>query len=167
MVVSPERLTKLFALVALAGLLWPATAAAQNDDVVFSAYVEPNVLFIMDNSSSMTEIVWHPDFDPDAIYACEIFVRDKGYLFASDTKMTPPAPCVDREILVDKGMSADTIYRGKYLNWLLSPAADAAYPDIASGSNGTPSSCNGGNDFAKYQRSKFSAAAPCSASITA
>ncbi len=62
--------------LALAGLLALGAAlpaAAQDDTALFSAAVPPNVLLMIDNSGSMNEVMWHPDFVQSVAGACPIF----------------------------------------------------------------------------------------------
>ena len=86
----PNRRLLLALLVALAGLGWlrPAPAAAQSDTALFSTFVQPNVLLMLDTSLSMNEIVWHPDFDPTATYSCADFIPDMIYVTNNDVTIT-------------------------------------------------------------------------------
>jgi type IV pilus assembly protein PilY1 len=154
----PNRRLLLALLVALAGLGWlrPAPAAAQSDTALFSTFVQPNVLLMLDTSLSMNEIVWHPDFDPTATYSCADFDPDTIYIVSSDVTIT--ACTRTRTVFEDNKITEDTRWRGSYLNWYFSPEADAAYAEIQQGSNGTPSSCTGGANYAKYKRAKIEAA---------
>ena len=137
------------------GLAVPRPAAAQDDVVLFSASVEPNVLIAIDNGWSMSEIVWHEDFDPDAVYPCAAFAPNALLEINNDTTMTA---CGRTHTLpADKKISPKTRYRGKYLNWLFSPQSDAAWLQIPLGNNGSPTSCVGGAAFGKYKRSRFTA----------
>lgn len=156
MSISLKRTGAVAWVAALAILLAPAAASAQSDIVLFSTNVQPNVLLILDNSFSMEEIVWHPMFDPDAVYACTDYDPDELVLFTNDTTMDKCGKT--RTIYTDNKITGQTRYRGKYLNWLFSPASDTYDAEISAGSNGTPSSCTGGANFAKYQRTKITAA---------
>ncbi len=45
--------------------LVPSQSARTDDDTaLFSVNVPPNVMIVIDNSGSMNEMVWHPDFNP-------------------------------------------------------------------------------------------------------
>jgi hypothetical protein len=46
----------------LAGLLLAASAVAGDDTEMFRANVAPNIMIIADNSGSMQNVVWHPDY---------------------------------------------------------------------------------------------------------
>ena len=73
---------------ALLALVAPSAAIAQDDIVLFSTNVQPNVLMILDNSFSMEEIVWHPAFDPNATYPCAAYQPEEIVLFNIDTTTT-------------------------------------------------------------------------------
>jgi type IV pilus assembly protein PilY1 len=140
------------------GLLIAGPATPLVDDVVlFSASVTPNVLVVIDNSGSMNHIVWHEDFDPAAVPSCNHWDNDLEYAFGNDQKDVT-ACTRTRDIFADKDMNEDTRYTGRYLNWLFSPEADAAYLEIDQDGNGFPSSCVGGNAFAKYKRARITTA---------
>ncbi len=51
-----------------------------------------------------------------------------------------------------------TRYEGAYLNWLFSTEADASWTDISSNTNGVPSVCIGGANYAKYKRTRMNTA---------
>ncbi len=51
------------------GILFAGSTEVRADDTaLFTTSVPPNVLFIFDNSGSMNNIVWHPEFEAGAIY---------------------------------------------------------------------------------------------------
>ena len=148
----------VLAVGASLGLLIAAPATALVDDtVLFSTNVTPNVLIIMDNSGSMNHIVWHEDFDPNVVPTCANWVNDETYFYNSDTNTTA---CGRTHTVYRDGdvLPESTRYSGRYLNWLFSPAADAAWPEINQNGNGFPSSCVGGAAYAKYKRARISAA---------
>lgn len=153
---KPRASRFLVALAACAALVSARGSLAQDDTVLFSTNVAPNVLMILDNSGSMNEIVWHPSFDPNATYSCANWSPTDTIFISGNTSVT--ACGRTRTLYHDNKTGFDTRYRGNYLNWLFSPAADAAYAEIQQGSNGFPSSCVGGAAYAKYQRSRFTAA---------
>jgi type IV pilus assembly protein PilY1 len=146
----------LAALIALPALGIGSQAQAQSDVALISTYVQPNVLLILDNSLSMRQIIWHPDFDRTKTYGCEYYDPDDIIYLSNDTTLTRCGK--ERKIYTDGAINGDTYFSGRYLNWLFSDDADLAYLDIAAGSNGTPSSCTGGNNFALYQRSRITTA---------
>jgi type IV pilus assembly protein PilY1 len=148
----------VLALGVTLGLLIAGDATSLIDDVVlFSTSVTPNVLVVIDNSGSMNHIVWHEDFDPTAVPSCNNWDNDLVYSFGNDQKDVT-ACTRTRDIFTDKDMNEDTRYTGRYLNWLFSPEADAAYLEIDQDANGFPSSCVGGNAFAKYKRARITTA---------
>ena len=72
----------VLAVGAALGLLIAAPATALVDDtVLFSTNVTPNVLIIMDNSGSMNNIVWHEDFDPNAVPTSANWVNEATYYY--------------------------------------------------------------------------------------
>jgi type IV pilus assembly protein PilY1 len=140
------------------GLLIAGPATPLVDDVVlFSTSVTPNVLILIDDSGSMNHIVWHQDFDSAAVPSCNHWDNDANYAFGN-TQKDVTACTRTRDIFTDKDINEDTRYTGRYLNWLFSPEADAAYLEIDQDGNGFPSSCVGGNAFAKYKRARITTA---------
>ncbi|MHC4447468.1 MAG: pilus assembly protein, partial [Planctomycetota bacterium] len=144
----------LLALTALL-MLMPGRVGHSDDSILFSTNAPPNVLLILDNSFSMQHIVWHPSFDPNAPTTCNDFIDTADYVIAKETDLTA---CGRTRTLFHDNNNPDTIYWGKYLNWLFSPEADAFYLDIEKTSNGFPSSCTGGSAFPAYQRSRLTTA---------
>jgi type IV pilus assembly protein PilY1 len=63
---SEIRHTLLAAFVL--ALLLPANAGTAGDSDLFSTRVAPNVVFLMDTSGSMNNVVWHPAYRPDVVY---------------------------------------------------------------------------------------------------
>ncbi|HVP30499.1 MAG TPA: PilC/PilY family type IV pilus protein [Myxococcota bacterium] len=62
------------ALCALAAVVGPANVRGADDTAIFSTSVPPNVLLMIDNSGSMNEIMWHPNFSPGPpASTCSIF----------------------------------------------------------------------------------------------
>jgi type IV pilus assembly protein PilY1 len=161
------------ALLAL-GLLLPATTGEADDSDLFTTVsVDPNVLVLIDNSASMNHIIWHPSFDANTTYDCNLtthpsaptqaFDPNTTYLFTADVTVTVCNRT--RTIFHDNKASQDpfdnkryTRYDGRYLNWLFSSQADTAYTEISANNNGFPSSCVGGTSFAKYQRTRMNVA---------
>ena len=58
------------ALAVCAALLASSAGRAEDDTALFAVNGPPNVLLVVDNSGSMNNMVWHPDFDPEATYSC-------------------------------------------------------------------------------------------------
>lgn len=72
--IAHSRLARIApALLGLAALALGAPAAAQDDTALFSTAVPPNVMLMVDNSGSMNEVMWHPDFEPELPTGCPIF----------------------------------------------------------------------------------------------
>ncbi len=63
---SVVRLAGCVALIAALGLA--AGEALADDTALFSTRVPPNVMIVLDNSGSMSNVVWHPAFRIDAAY---------------------------------------------------------------------------------------------------
>ena len=156
-----QRITRFaVAFAATATLLLSPTAGA-DDTTLFSAIVPPNVLLMVDNSGSMSNLVWHPLYDPNATYCNaydESFVYswDEGDFLTGDpcgtgTSRSIPAP--DEEW--------DWYVPGHYLNFLFDSASDGVIADIQSQTNGSYSACltaegNGGT-YGRYVRSRIQA----------
>ncbi|MDH3686695.1 MAG: hypothetical protein OEP95_10735, partial [Myxococcales bacterium] len=146
-------------VVAALAFLWPATAGMADDTVLFSTYVQPNVLLILDSSGSMNNMVWHPDFDPTVTPTCTAFSNSSNYFYT--TTQTNRTHCSNtRHIYVDPDVSpgASTRYTGRYLNWLFSDAADSAWAEIQLTNNGLSSLCTGGANYSLYRRARITAA---------
>ena len=156
-----RRIT-LAALV-LVGLLGLPNAAevSADDTALFSANVPPNVMVLIDNSSSMRNLVWHPAFDPSATPTCGNWnntgdVRRNSDLLGAGTSSST---CTTINLRADPALgTADTTFDGRYLNWLASPEADPYRADIDAATNGTVSTCVGGGSYDKYRRSRITAA---------
>jgi type IV pilus assembly protein PilY1 len=154
-------------LVLAAGLPGAAGAAlgGTDDTALFTTNVAPNVLIVQDNSGSMNNIVWHPDFDPTATYSCN--PGTGGYTSQQFyTSNTSGSKCgTTRNYYVDPltvSAGNPTRYDPRYLNWLHSlPDGDPRLADIASTNNGTYSAClqaQGYTTYSKYRRSRITAA---------
>jgi type IV pilus assembly protein PilY1 len=129
------RNAALIALATLASLLLGATtnpAAAVECDVpliVQQSSVPANVLIIMDDSGSMNEAMFHPDFRPGTVYAGKFKTNTMYYISTTGLKSpasfnaswanTPTA----RLVTGVNGMEGR--YIGNYLNWIYYTATDA------------------------------------------
>ena len=60
--------TLAIGIIAMAILFAGSTEVRADDTALFTTSVPPNVLFIFDNSGSINNIVWHPEFEPGALY---------------------------------------------------------------------------------------------------
>lgn len=81
-----EPARALLALLTALGMVyapvWTPRAGAQEGDDIFLLTVAaaPNVVLLLDNSTSMNHIEWHPAFDPDAgSYGCSDFDNTRVY----------------------------------------------------------------------------------------
>jgi len=147
--------------VSLGLVIVPPAGSVIDDTVLFSTNVTPNVLLVVDNSGSMSYIVWHEDYDPNVASTCSHWAdNDTEFLNSDQTiDLTWEAGCGRKRTLYhDIKIGPATRYGGHYLNWLFSPAADAAYAEIGQDNNGVPSTCTGDALFPKYKRSRMSAA---------
>ena len=88
-----------------------------------------NVLFVLDSSGSMNEIVYHNDFDRDVVWpggldpATLYTVKQDGLYSPYDfDKLLPNTPEL---FLVNSDNAAAGLYLGNYLNWLFFNATDA------------------------------------------
>lgn len=162
-------LARLVALCALAALAAPGTPSA-DDTAVFSTSVPPNVLLVIDNSGSMNEIITHPAYvagGPFAYPLCNDTYVNSDQTVTSNT--TPASSGVDgpgcvrtsRVVYHDSNLTAlgnATRWPSAYLKWYFSQNASAYIADINSDTNGTYSGCFATGTFAKYKRSRLSAA---------
>jgi Tfp pilus tip-associated adhesin PilY1 len=76
------KTTLLASCALLAGLMLPAGSAVGDDTQLFQVNVAPNVMFIVDNSWSMNNVVWHPAYHPNAVYDpanCSTDPNDPNY----------------------------------------------------------------------------------------
>jgi len=148
----------LAALVALC--LLPGTAGVADDTALFTAVVPPNVMLMIDNSGSMNNLVWHPDFDPSVDPSCAQWNNDTTYSFTGNLTMT--ACGNTRTLFSDTLIDNRTRIDGRYLNWFFSDESDAFVSDIYNLNNGTHSSCLVGlgypTTYTKYRRSRVTAA---------
>lgn len=81
-----------------------------------------NVLFVLDSSGSMNEILYHLDFDPTVVYAGPFElttlygVKQDGFFAPSDFEsVLEDTPLI---YLVNSDNSYEGLYMGNYLNWL-------------------------------------------------
>ena len=155
-----RQLGLLAAIAAIAALAAPP-ARAQDDTDLFTTSVPPNVLLLMDNSGSMNQIVWHPDFDPTATYSCSAYTSAL-FLSSTDTRTqcgTTRTYYVDPEVpAAGNSMRFDP----RYLNWMHSlPNGDPRLAELAATTNGTYSPClqaQGYTTYSRYRRARVTAA---------
>ncbi len=118
----------------LAGLLPAAAAAQAGCEVplfVQQGSIDANVMILFDNSGSMNEAVFHPDYDPSIAWAGPFAQATSYYISTTGTyrpntipgrpaaanQNTPNAPLVRSD-------GQQGRYRGRYLNWIFFHATD-------------------------------------------
>jgi type IV pilus assembly protein PilY1 len=142
------------------GMLMPQTSFSAGDADLFTASVAPNVVLVVDNSGSMSQIVWHPEFDPSVTPTCRNWNDDQTYYFYSQTTITECGNT--RTIYPDTIAGGWTWMSGQYMNWMFSDEADDYVTEIASTNNGSRSACLIGEGYpatySKYRRSRITAA---------
>ena len=112
---------RIAGIVSLLGLLFgtsTATAQTEDDIFLFTSSVAPNVMIQLDNSVSMNHIVWHPSFDPLGVYDCADFDPTLDYRISSTGDETHCGRT--RKLYGDAASVGDTLYDGRYLNWIFS-----------------------------------------------
>jgi len=130
-------------LLARAGAA-PASAqsfAGELPRVVQQGSIDANVMVLFDNSGSMNEAMYHPDYDPEVTWP-GAFVENNTYYINSDgnygprnvpgrpsgaNTYTPTAPLI-------RSYNQQGRYRGNYLNWIFYTATDeqrATLPQLA------------------------------------
>jgi type IV pilus assembly protein PilY1 len=155
------RIFRLLGAIALVTALAAAPVRAQDDTDLFTVAVPPNVLLLMDNSGSMNNIVWHPDFDPNANYSCTYYTTQLN----RTTDLTSTRCGTTRTYYVDPLVIAagnSMRFDPRYLNWMHSlPNGDPRLAELASTNNGTYTAClqaQGYTTYSKYRRARVSAA---------
>jgi type IV pilus assembly protein PilY1 len=147
----------------VAAFLVPSQSARTEDDTaLFSVNVPPNVMIIIDNSGSMNELVWHPDFNPATTYSCTGFTADQSFNSASKTwTMCSKTRTLYSDPQVTTAGQLTRVSK-EYLNWIFSlPNGDARLTEINVTGNGTYTPClqaQGFTTFSKYRRARVSAA---------
>jgi hypothetical protein len=107
-------------------------------------------------------------FDPNATYYGEtdkFYYKDGAGVLVQQGSLTRTHCGKNRTIPADNNASPDptilgsnrkfTWYSGAYLNWYFSTQADPYVAAITANANGIPTSCTGGNAFAKYGRTRM------------
>jgi hypothetical protein len=167
--------------VLAAALLMPAAmqaaAAAPPPDAPLDAYgddtfllstsLAPNVVLLMDNSESMSQMEWHPAFDQTVISpTCSAFTDGTQYI-ADDLMAVYGAPgsssvtateCGNTRTLWDASDAKMPValYWGRYLNWYFSDAADPYVAEIETATTTGPG-CKGTPYPDVYRRTRFEA----------
>ena len=111
-----NRTRGLALVVAAAALLVPVTASPLVGDDLFllQSSFAPNVMIVLDNSTSMDNIAWHEAFDPAATYSCTLWAANETV--TSDTDMTLCG--VTRTLYHDTTSTGGTEWDAAYLNWI-------------------------------------------------
>jgi type IV pilus assembly protein PilY1 len=151
----------------LVALILACTGIAQADDTaLFSVNVPPNVLLVVDNSGSMNELVWHPDYNQALTYSCNTtnggFTSNQQFSSASQTWTRCGRT---RTFYSDPAVTAagnSTRVSFGYLNWVFSlPNGDPRLAEINALGNGSYSTCLqslGFTTYSKYRRARVTAA---------
>ncbi|MEZ4389180.1 MAG: PilC/PilY family type IV pilus protein [Candidatus Krumholzibacteriia bacterium] len=127
-----RNLTPLASLALLLALTAPL--AAQDCEVplfVQQGTVDANVMILFDNSGSMNEVMFHPDFDRYTVYPGP-FVSERMYYISSDgdygPRNVPGRPSAANQttptVRMISGFHQQSRYVGNYLNWLFYNATD-------------------------------------------
>lgn len=142
-----------------------ASAQAVDDTALFSSSTPPNVMLMVDNSGSMKNAVWHPDYDSTATYQCDPVggCSCAGNVFVSSGTTNVTRCGITRTFTDDPRLtSGSTRYASSYANWIFSlPNGDPRLAEINDLSNGTYSPCLqalGFSTFSKYSRTRTVAA---------
>jgi hypothetical protein len=145
----------------------PPVDAFGDDLFLITTSVAPNVILIMDNSESMSQIEWHPSFDPEAAgdpltaYGCDEYDNDTLYQFSS-AGVEDHCGSGNRTIYAPQD---PTFWSGRYLNWYFgldaTDAGDKAILDEIATAVASVEGCTkagGAGPFAeKYRRTRFEA----------
>lgn len=156
------RRTVAAAALAVAFLMPSQPAHTEDDTALFSVNVPPNVMIMIDNSGSMNNMVWHPDFNAALTYSCTGFTADQEF---NSTSRSFTMCGRTRTIYSDPAVTAagnNTRWDKDYLNWIWSlPNGDARLAEINATGNGTYSTClqaQGYTTFSRYRRARVTAA---------
>lgn len=146
-----NSMTRALTTCVAAGLMLAAPGAlAQDDADLFSSKLPPNVLLVVDDSTSMFSSIFHPAYDPDTNYkpgSCNSFnggpwslsagPSGSGATLQSGVNLTYcgytrqiPGLDTDHDGVDDASMG----YYPNYLYWLFSSAVDAQYDIDGDGS---------------------------------
>jgi len=154
------------ALAVCAALFASPAGRAEDDTALFSVNVPPNVLLVVDNSGSMNNMVWHPDFDPGATYSCN--TTNGGFTAEQSFNSTYRefTRCGRlRRFYSDSQVTAsgnNTRWDFRYMNWIFSlPDGDPRLATINAANNGTYGPClqaQGYTTYNLYCRARVTAA---------
>jgi len=149
-------------LAALAALVPSQGARSEDDTALFSVNVPPNVMIVIDNSGSMNELVWHPDYVPGQPRSCTAVTSQQSW---TSTSRTFSACGKSRTFYSDPAVTAagnSTRLSADYINWVFSMAnSDPRIAEINATGNGTYSTClqaQGFTTFSRYRRARVTAA---------
>jgi type IV pilus assembly protein PilY1 len=136
----------------------PAADAGGDDLFLMTTSVAPNVVLLMDNSKSMNQIEWYPEFDPNAAsYGCSAFDNNQVYEIPSGTYNNVVFCGNSRTIWAP---ADPTLWDGRYLNWYFSDEADPYENEIRT-AEANVEGCTqaGGSKFyaEKYRRTRLEA----------
>lgn len=128
-------LPSAFAVLIL--LATPGAAPAQQCEIplfIKQASVDANVMFLFDNSGSMNETMYHPNYDPGTSYSGN-FNTTRMYYIRSDRYYTPRNfnrrwPRMPRAFLINSDNGQSGRYIGNYLNWIYFHADDTQRSEL-------------------------------------
>ncbi len=110
-------------LFLLCGLVFLLVNPLYGDETdLFTARVDPNILIIMDNSSSMNEVIYHDQYDPQTAYAGDgTYTSGRIYYFKDTAYRTIDFTANGKTAKLFWGPGDDNYgvrYNGNYLNWI-------------------------------------------------
>ncbi|MCX5801048.1 MAG: PilC/PilY family type IV pilus protein [Candidatus Eisenbacteria bacterium] len=130
----PTTAVLLLALIGFALVIWstpyqPVLASCEYPLFIQTGGLDANVLFIFDNSGSMNEAMFHPDYDPNTNYSGRFsgpttyYVSSSGSYRPRDFHYGWPTTPAAYLVTSDEGESGR--YMGNYLNWIFYHASTA------------------------------------------
>ncbi len=144
--INHNRARRIATLAAIAALAVPRAAITETVDDTFliTTSVKPNVILILDNSTTMNQIEWHPAFNPATAPTCAGIDPNTEYVGTGNNETY--CGNTRRMYKVTAGGAPATLWNGKYLAWYYSlstavPAENAILNQIAT-SVVTVAGCN-------------------------
>ncbi len=129
-----QSIVPALALLAAAGLLSPAAAQFECEVPLFvqEVSIDANVMILFDNSGSMAEAVFHPDYNNDVAWSGSFNMATTYYISSSGMyapRNVPGRPSAANQTgplapLV-RSFGQQGRYSGRYLNWIFYHATDA------------------------------------------
>ena len=157
-----------FLLAILCQAVHPTTGHTQDDRDLFGTASTPNVLLLIDNSSSMRAIITHPDYDPTFTDPrCVVPPANLGISLAAPQLTRVETLCPGQPgVTIDRDQRFDdrTFYQSRYVYWLTMGASPAIRNEVRQLNNGTyATQCvidwfGGATTFSLYVRTRITAA---------